>query len=152
MALKPTERPPFDPEEFARASEDHLVALDPPEATTVPPEPFYEELRDSCSLKAVAVAHPDEPMPDSTDWQSDVRVARAASPAESLPSLQAIPKLAVSRADLPWFELGANAAAVVYAINEKDTVEEIAAACGIPAADAQRLLVALAADGVVEFL
>jgi hypothetical protein len=76
-----TAPPPFDPEEYARSSESILAAEPHLESQrvllrpTAPPDPTYEELRDSCS----------EPMPaaDPVGSTSDIHGLRSDTPPTS---------------------------------------------------------------------
>jgi hypothetical protein len=118
----PTAPPPFDPEEFARESESMVVGK--PTASmhpTMPPEPFYQELRESCSDSMEAA----EPSPDSYDFQSEVRVLSSAPLPRDIPSLDSVPFIAMQADDLAWFDLPADAKSVLALVDGSNSVGTI---------------------------
>jgi hypothetical protein len=140
----PTVVPPFDPSEFARESESMIVAADPAERKTVPPEAFYAELRESISSTSLLAA-PRVPFDDSPEvWHSETRVV------PELPPLDSRPVLSVSREDLEWFELEADAAALASAANGVSRIAELADACGVERELARRLFRELSEEGIVD--
>jgi hypothetical protein len=143
-----TQRPPYDPQVYAAASDSAARGGRRSNVPTVPPGPEYEELRDSCAMRVAPLSASDS-SPVLEELPSGERFATARhTPA----ALQAIPQLAIARGDLAWFDLGDDASALINAMNGIDSVARISAVCGVPQDAAQRIFGILAHDGVVEFL
>jgi hypothetical protein len=147
--------PPFDPDQYARESESTMATSPPSQKPTSPPEPFYAELRESCSsthMPAAAPVDPEEaPSPPSVDWTSEVRVAEKPTGPVSYPTLDAVPRLVVSAEDLSWFDLDPEARAIVDRVNGARTIAEIADGMATPALEVRLLLQELQEAGAIEF-
>ena len=143
-----TQRPPFDPQVYAAASDSAARGGPRSNVPTVPPGPEYEELRDSCAVR-VAPPSTSDSTPVLEELTSGERFMAAR---DATAEVDAIPQLAIARGDLAWFDLGNDASALINAMNGIDSVGRISEMCGVPLTDAQRIFGVLAHDGVIEFL
>jgi hypothetical protein len=138
-----TARPPFDPTNFARESDARIRAAAAAPASSLPtvrpPEGSADIL---ASLKEMRASDAGS-IPDVQEV--DANGARDALGPE------AIPFVAVSTADLAWFDLGPEAARLLAHVNGVSSLEAICATAGITADDAASLLLDLAEQGVVSF-
>ena len=140
--------PPFDPEEYARDSESMIIA-NPVTASmkpTMPPEPFYEDLRESCSDQ-MEVA---EAAPDSVDFQSEVRVLSSAPLPGDIPSLDAVPFIAMQTDDLAWFDLGADSKSVLSLVDGCTPIGLILTRSPLAADDTCQIVRELLGLGIIE--
>ena len=139
--------PPFDPEEYAKDSESMIVGK--PTASmkpTMPPEPFYNDLRESCSDRMVAA----DPAPDSLDFQSEVRVLSSAPLPRDIPSLDAVPFLAMQTDDLAWFDLGADSKSVLSLVDGCTPIGLILTRSPLSADDTCQIVRELLGLGIIE--
>ena len=135
-----TERPPFDPESYARESEVRVETLVPPSARgTQPPPPEHANLRESC-----------KDLRQSVPADASARVS-GVSLLTSTPALGAVAVPLVGREDFDWFELDERGRSVVALIDDQLIVEEILAATHTPIADGIALFAQLAGLGLVAF-
>jgi hypothetical protein len=125
-----TVRPPFDPEVFARESESRLRVAHV--ATHVP------------------VASPMDDADAPPTSQSATRLTAAGATAD-LPADEAVPFVAVSPEELEWFELDADAKAVLGIVNGERSIGHIADALGIGPTVASAVLVRLSHENIVGF-
>jgi hypothetical protein len=144
-----TAPPPFDPEEYARESESMVVGkpvASPSMKPTMPPDPFYQELRESCS-DHMPVA---EIVDDGSDWQSEVRVLSTAPLPRDMPPFEAVPYLAMQADDLAWFELGPDARRILALIDGCNCVGVVLTKSPAGVDETGRVLAELLNLGVIE--
>jgi hypothetical protein len=139
-----TDRPPFDPVQFARESEARLRATDAPTSgmPTVRPPPGAG-LDAEALLSLQEVRAPAGSIPD-------VQVDSDSGADEAL-GIDAIPFVAVSRDDLPWFDLAVGAVKLLAHIDGVRTLEVVFARADIPEDEGVSLLLAMAEQGIVSF-
>ncbi len=147
---RPTIRPPFDPEEFARESESGLHETAPP--TAPPPTPRvmprpaapFLELTPSRSTRSPSSADAPEIEQPSADVDG--------TDALSALGLHAVPVLGVSRDELEWVVLSADADRLLTFIDGARTLEAVAAMANTSAEEVATLLLDLADQGLVSFV
>jgi hypothetical protein len=129
---RPTVRPPFDPEQFARESDSRLraVAASSNWPTVRPP---------SSDLLVAAEAAP------------DIQQGDVAEDAGSALGLDSVPLMAASPEELGWIDLPAEASALVAHVNGVATLGEICAKAGVTPEDGAFLMLDLAERDVVRF-
>jgi len=111
---QPTAPPPFDPEEYARSSESDLrVSSDFKQPTAAPP--FNPEQYAKTSESALRVA---------SDFKLTTQV--------SAPPLNKRVRIAVPEADLAWFEMTAEAKALLERIDGTKTLLDLMEAVPSP--------------------
>ena len=118
-----TVRPPFDPAEFARESDQRV------RAATKAPDPAHDVPGST---------------PEVQELASDGSVRDALGP-------DAVPFLVMSREDLASFDLRLDAAKLLTCVDGVSSIEAICAAASIPAEEGASLLLDLAERGVVSF-
>ena len=144
----PTVVPPFDPSEYARDSESMTVATAArvSDVPTIPPDSDYADLRESCSTNMRAAAP--APIPrELTDEETHRRATRA-----FVTPLAAVPVLLVAREDCAWFDLGADASALLHAVDEVTPLVALAESCGISPARALEIVGHLVKERILELL
>jgi hypothetical protein len=113
---------------------------------TIPPSSDYGDLRESCSTN-MRVARA-APLPrELTDEETHRRATRA-----FVTPLAAVPVLLVAREDCAWFELGADASALLHAIDDTTTLVALAESCGIAPTRALEIVGQLVREHIVELL
>ena len=146
----PTLEPPFDPSKFARDSESSMKVATAPRTSdvpTIPPDSDYGDLRESCSTNMRA-ARPLLPMRrELTDEETHRRATRA-----FVTPLAAVPVLLVAREDCEWFDLGADARALLHAVDEVTPLDALAESCGLSATRALEIVAQLVNERIVELL
>jgi hypothetical protein len=137
-----TIRPPFDPAAFARESEAGVRAAEGPASnlpTVRPPADDSAPAIGSLSeVRGVAGSIP------------DVQEVEMQGPARDLGG-DDIPFVAVSRDDLPWFDLAPEAADLLALVDGISSVDALAARASFSTKECVSLLQDLAALGVVGF-
>lgn len=133
-----TQRPPFDVEQYARESDEHVEVAPDSRRATEPPPPEHANLRESCRDLRAAIA------PPGTERVSAV-------PVSSTPALGAVAVPLLSREDYEWFELDDRARAIIAIVDDQLIVEEILAATHTPIADGIAVFTHLADLGLVGF-
>jgi hypothetical protein len=140
-----TERPPFDPDDYARESEERLQAGLESRHQTAPPPAEHAALRDSCKqAQATAGAYSFAGEPTGNE-EEEPRL-------DPMPSLGAIPVSLAAPEDFEWFDLGDHGRAIVASIDDRRTVEEILAATGTPLAEGLAVFHELVRQGLVTLL
>jgi hypothetical protein len=129
----PTNRPPFDPGEFARESERMLAA--PSLATVRPPEGFENVLTSLSELQPDAGSVPDVP---EGEVGSDARDAIGTD---------AVPFMAMSREELAWIDLEPDAVKLLACVNGVSPLDAVCAATGITTEVGASVLLDLAGQG-----
>ncbi|HEY8092072.1 MAG TPA: hypothetical protein VIF09_29625 [Polyangiaceae bacterium] len=120
-----TVRPPFDPEEFARASESEIrIDTQPPSAKpTAPPPPNMPQY-----------------LPGLTSGTM-ISLGSIAS--------DAVPSLAVAREDLDWFDLAQPVRELLARVDGHETIATICERCGLELDRGMGAIHDLARDGIV---
>ena len=139
---RPTERPPFDLDEYVRDSEAHLKIAPLTRtlsAPTLPPPPEHASLRDSC--KELAAAPDDDTVGGGT-----------LDPQRVTPTLDAVPVLLMAPDDLDWLDIDAESRALIALVDDTRIVEEILVLTKTDFARGITMLEKLAVEGVVAFL
>jgi hypothetical protein len=129
---RPTEQPPFDPDEFARTSELRLEVAVALKQSTAPPPSAHGRLRDSCKDLRL-----NPPVPGERRTKT--------------PTLGAVAVLLVSREDLAWFDLEPQARTLADLVDGEMIVEEILAIAHTDVDRGIAVFRQLAAQSVVEF-
>jgi hypothetical protein len=137
---RPTEPPPFDPEQYARDSESHLLKRGDDRRPTSPPTSTHEALRDSCQdLLAVVAA------------ESGTRIPRREAALATRPTLGSVAVLLVAHDDLEWFNLEPLARTVLNAVDGETIVEDLLSFSRLDVAEGLAMLESLANSGLVAF-
>ncbi len=144
--VRPTERPPFDLEEYVRDSEARLQIAPPAKLpanspSTQPPPPEHASLLDSCKQLPVAPGDGDE-----ADGSSPL------DPRRVTPNLDAVAVLLLTADDLEWLELDAEARAFIALVDDQRIVEEILTLTKTDVVRGIAIFERLAAEGVVAFV
>lgn len=144
---RPTIRPPFDPEEFARESESGLHAAHP---TAPPPTPRVLHRPEAPALELT----PSRARPQSSQEAPapELEEPTAGSDALDALGLDAVPVLGVSRDELEWVVLSADADRLLGRVDGTRTLGKIAEVARMSPGDVAAVLLDLADQGVVSFL
>jgi hypothetical protein len=151
---RPTARPPFDPVQFARDSENLLGTGEGPDSgrPTVPPDPglgfsvppappapiIRETHTDPSGMRAINRT-------SSPDIEIDMTIdAEGALGGD-------VPVLAVSRDDLEWFDLSPVARSLLLHVNGLASIEAICVKSRVAAEEGAALLLELAEQGIISF-
>jgi hypothetical protein len=143
---RPTERPPFDLEEYVRDSEARMLVAPPapiPASTpsTQPPPPEHASLLDSCKQLPVAAGDGDA-----------AGEGGALDPRRVTPNLDAVAVLLLTADDLEWLDLDAEARAFVALVDDQRIVEEILTLTKTDIVRGIAIFERLAAEGVLAFV
>jgi hypothetical protein len=136
---RPTERPPFDVEEYVRESEARLLIAPSGQHATMPPPPEHASLRDSCKELTAA---PDD----------DEAGGGTLDPKRVTPTLDAVAVLLMAQDDLDWLDIDAESRALIALVDDQRIVEEILVRTKTDVARGIAMLEKLALEGVVAFL
>lgn len=137
-----TERPAFDVDGYARESEQRLRASRPSWRPTAPPPAEHVSLCDSCRDLPAAEGGVEE----RADGRADGRALLT-----SRPTLGAVAVPLASPEDFAWFDFGDHGRAVIEAVDDRRTVEEILLATETPLSDGLLVFGELARQGLVAF-
>jgi hypothetical protein len=132
----PTDRPPFDPGEFARESERMLAAAEVVSLPTVRPPEGYE------SAHGLPIAFPVDAgsVPDVEAETSDDALG-----------MDTVPFVSMSRDDLGWVDIEPEAAKLLGHVDGVASIEVICKAAGISPDEGAALLLDLAELSVIGF-
>jgi hypothetical protein len=149
---RPTIVPPFDPEEFARESESGLHAAAAP--TSPPPTPRVLARPEAPFLELTPSRSTRSPSsPDAPEIEEPpVDVDLDGSDALNALGLHAVPVLGVSRDELEWVVLSADADRLLTFIDGARTLEAVAAMAKTSAEEVAAVLLDLADQGLVSFV
>jgi hypothetical protein len=142
---RPTERPPFDLEEYVRESEAHLQIAPPARLpannpSTQPPPPEHASLLDSCKQLPAAEGGVEADGGGTLD------------PRRVTPNLDAVAVMLLTADDLEWLDLDAEARAFVALVDDQRIVEEILTLTKTDVVRGIAIFERLAAEGVVAFV
>jgi len=142
---RPTIRPPFDPEEFARESESGLHAAYP---TAPPPTPRVLHRPEAPALELT-------PSRSRLQFSQDTpQLEEPAAGADALSALglDTVPALGVSRDELEWVVLSADADRLLRCVDGTRTLEKVAEVARMSPEDVAAVLLDLADQGVISFM
>jgi hypothetical protein len=125
---RPTVRPPFDPEKFARESDSNLRILEEEAGTRVTQE-----------RRAPASSRPTVPPPPGLPGY------------EPVIGVDGVPELVVAREDLEWFDLTPEARSLLQHVDGESAVQAICDKMHLPADDVIAQLERLAGEGLVSW-
>jgi hypothetical protein len=141
---RPTVRPPFDPETFARESESGLHEAASP--TVPPPTPRVLHRPEAPALELTPSSRFRAPS------SPDIEEPPTGADALSALGLHTVPLLGVARDELEWVVLSGDADRVLAYVDGTRTLEKVAASAGMSTEDVAAVLLDLADQGVVSFL
>jgi hypothetical protein len=149
VAERPTVRPPFDPETFARESESGLHETAAP--TAPPPTPRVLQRPEAPLLELTPSSRGRSPSAPDTD-SPDIEEPTAGDDALSALGRYTVPVLGVSRDELQWVVLSADADRLLGCVDGTRTLEKVAMLARMSPEDVAAVLLDLADQGVVSFL
>jgi hypothetical protein len=138
-----TTRPPFDPAEYARASDAKIRAateVPPSDHPTVrPPEGFPQALTFPSEMRSVRGSIP------------DLQEVETSSGARDALGKDAVPFVMASSEDLGWFDLGSEAMRLLACVDGVSSLEAVSAKATMTAEEGAFHLLDLAERGVIGF-
>jgi hypothetical protein len=133
----PTDRPPFDPVEFARESERMLAAAEVVTFPTVRPPEGYE------SAHGLPVAFP-------VDAGSVPDLLESESAGDAL-GMDAVPFVSMSRDEMAWVDIAAGGTKLLAHVDGVASIEAVCRAAGVTPDEGAALLLDLAELEVIGF-
>jgi hypothetical protein len=140
---RPTMRPSFDPERFARESESGLHEADPASSRRPTPRAFRRPELPPLQWGTTRAALPSAPELDQR--------ATGCDPLDAL-GRDAVPVLVVTREELEWIELSPEASRLVGCVDGASPLDTVCAKASMAAEDGAMILLDLADRGLVSFL
>lgn len=140
---RPTVRPPFDPEAFARESESGLHEAVPASSLRPTMRPFHRPEVPPLEWGATRTPLPSTPELDEPAASCDALDALGAD---------AVPILAVSREGLEWVVLATDASRLLAHVDGARSLEVVSAMANIATEDGAAILLDLGDQGIVSFL
>jgi len=141
-AERPTARPPFDPERFAREAESKLME-EPPQSGRPTPRAF-QCLELAAEQRGRAVR-------DILNSAPDLQELATSTDARDALGGETVPVLVASREELEWFALSPVASHLLSYVDGVSPIDALCAKARLASADGARVLLDLAEQGIVSF-
>jgi len=140
---RPTLRPPFDPETYARESESGLRATELPSSSRLTPRAFPRPEVPAFHLARTRSVLPSIP---------EVHEEAARCGALDAVGADAVPALAIPREELGWVDLSPEATRLLDHVNGIRQLDVVCAMARVAPEDGAATLLQLADEGIVSFL
>lgn len=140
---RPTLRPPFDPEAFARESESGLHETVPASSLRPTPRAFQRPEVPPLEWGTTRAPLPSAPELDERAASCDALDALGAD---------AVPVLAVPQEELEWVALPAEASRLLAHVDGLRSIEVVCTMANVAAEDGATILLDLVDQGIVSFL